>query len=67
MRELSTIQPKTPATSNPFKHRLKSLIILWLRNYRTRKALNGMEPRRLRDIGVDPAQANAEGDTPFWR
>lgn len=67
MSNLSTIQPKALAPSDLFKHRLKSLIILWLRNYRTRKALNGVEPHRLHDIGVDPAQAKAESDTPFWR
>lgn len=67
MRKLSTIQQKSLPFSDLFKHSLKSLITLWLRNYRTRKTLNGMEPHRLRDIGVDPAQAKAESDTPFWR
>ncbi|MEO9819332.1 MAG: DUF1127 domain-containing protein [Paracoccaceae bacterium] len=67
MRKLSTLQLKTLAPSNPFKHRIKPLIIQWFRNYRTRKALSDMEPHRLRDIGIDPTQAKAERDTPFWR
>lgn len=67
MENQSTIQQKAVGDSHPFKHNLKSLISLWLRNYRTRKALNGMEQHRLHDIGIDLAQAEAESHTPFWR
>ncbi|MDA8587099.1 DUF1127 domain-containing protein [Rhodobacteraceae bacterium] len=67
MRNISTVNPKTFARSAQFEHRLKSLFLLWFRNYRTRKALNRIEPHRLRDIGVDAAQAKAEHNTPFWR
>lgn len=67
MEKLSTIQQKALGASHPFKRGLKSLISLWLRNHRTRKALNGMEQHRLHDIGIDPAQASAESHKPFWR
>lgn len=43
------------------------MIRLRIRNHRTRRALRGMEPHRLKDIGVDRVSAERESRTPFWR
>ncbi|PHS04465.1 MAG: hypothetical protein COA78_16520 [Blastopirellula sp.] len=67
MKCTSSIHPNTSTFSHPFQLGFKPLLVLWFRNYRTRKALNGMDGHRLHDIGVDRAQAEAENQKPFWR
>jgi len=67
MKYTPNIHPSTSTFSHPFQFGFKSLLALWFRNYRTRKALNGMEGHRLHDIGVDHAQAEVESHKPFWR
>lgn len=38
----------------------------WETNGRTRKALEKLDNHMLRDIGLTPAEAQAEWDKPFW-
>ena len=42
-------------------------VAAWELRHRSRKHLNTLSPALLRDIGLDPAQANAEAAKPFWR
>lgn len=39
----------------------------WETLRRTRKDLSRLDEHMLRDIGMDPAQAQIETDKPFWR
>lgn len=38
----------------------------WVRVARERRALAQMDERRLRDLGIDPAEAVREAARPFW-
>ncbi len=40
---------------------------LWQERSRSRQALLSMDDRALRDIGLDRASADYEGNLPFWR
>lgn len=44
-----------------------SVLRLWLRRIRTRRALAALHPDQLRDIGLEPWDLRAEIDKPFWR
>ncbi|WP_138936112.1 DUF1127 domain-containing protein [Roseovarius arcticus] len=65
----STSNPKLTASiaSKHSKYGLTSLLAQWWRNHHSRKALGDMEKHHLHDIGVDPAEAEAERRKPFWR
>jgi uncharacterized protein YjiS (DUF1127 family) len=38
-----------------------------LRRYRSRQYLGQLDAHMLKDIGVTPAEAEAEANKPFWR
>jgi hypothetical protein len=42
-------------------------LTLWFARYRERQVLAGLDNRMLSDIGVSPADAQIEADTPCWR
>ena len=44
-----------------------SLVSAWLRRRHTRRSLAKLDPRLLRDIGMDPATRAVEVAKPFWR
>jgi uncharacterized protein YjiS (DUF1127 family) len=67
MSQLLNSPSETLAIPRHFQLGLKFLFALWIRNYQTRKSLNGMEEHRLLDIGVDQMQAEDESRKPFWR
>ena len=43
------------------------VLFLWRERVRQRRALMTLDPRLLRDIGLDRAGAEAEYRKPFWR
>lgn len=43
------------------------VVIKWDRYRQTRKALRGLEPHLLDDIGVTPSAARAEANKRFWQ
>lgn len=67
MKQMPGLHPDTLAAPHPFHRGFKPLIALWIRNYKTRKSLKGMESHRLHDIGLNRTQAEAEGRKSFWR
>ncbi len=42
-------------------------LVAWDLRRRTRKDLARLSGHLLRDVGIDPAHAQAETDKPFWR
>ncbi|USD59884.1 DUF1127 domain-containing protein [Vibrio sp. SCSIO 43140] len=44
-----------------------TVLSVWYRNYRTRKALAEMSERLLDDIGITPYEAKQESRRPFWK
>ena len=46
---------------------LYALVKVWRRRQKDRNALAELAPHMLRDIGVSPAEADAESRKPFWR
>lgn len=46
---------------------LISLLYLWISRARQRRRLRMLEPRELKDIGVDRQQALHEARKPCWR
>lgn len=42
-------------------------LLIWQQRLRDRAALQRMPAHLLRDIGLDPAEVQAEADKPFWR
>ncbi|GAL19706.1 hypothetical protein JCM19235_1062 [Vibrio maritimus] len=44
-----------------------TVLSVWYRNYRTRKALAEMSERLLDDIGITPYEAKQEHRRPFWK
>ncbi|MGH1573150.1 DUF1127 domain-containing protein [Methylobacterium sp. P31] len=55
----------SPASLRPAER--PSLIRMWLRRIRTRRALAALHPDQLRDIGLEPWVLRAEIQKPFWR
>jgi len=45
----------------------KSLVQRWVRNSAGRKDLARLDARMLRDIGLEPFEAQREINKPFWR
>lgn len=45
---------------------LPALLALWHRRATTRAALRELPPERLRDIGLNEAEARLEAARPFW-
>lgn len=43
------------------------LAILWLERGRQRRALQRLDDRMLRDVGLSRADVGRETDKPFWR
>ena len=39
----------------------------WSFRARTRRALRGLTPRMLDDVGIEPGEARYEASKPFWR
>jgi uncharacterized protein YjiS (DUF1127 family) len=46
--------------------RLVDLVMTWQERAYTRRKLLGLDDRMLRDIGIDRATAQHEGEKPFW-
>lgn len=46
---------------------LTGTVALWCRRLRERQQLAALEPRMLRDIGLNEATRLNECDKPFWR
>ncbi|GMQ47479.1 DUF1127 domain-containing protein [Vibrio sp. 10N] len=44
-----------------------TVVSVWYRNYKTRKALAEMSDRLLDDIGISPYEAGQESRRPFWK
>ncbi len=42
-------------------------VFTWETRTKTRRSLRRLDDRLLRDIGLDPAQAGAEGHKRFWQ
>jgi len=42
-------------------------LLTWYDRARERRALLGLSDRQLQDIGISRAEADGEGDKPFWR
>lgn len=42
-------------------------LLVWQQRLRDREALQRMPDHLLRDIGLDPAEVQAEAEKPFWR
>ena len=42
-------------------------VVTWQLRRRTRKDLRNLPDHMLRDIGLDPSAARAEGAKPFWQ
>jgi uncharacterized protein YjiS (DUF1127 family) len=59
----------TELENDGFQLRKNILTVLsvWYRNYRTRKALAEMSDRLLDDIGISPYEAKQESHRPFWK
>ena len=54
----------------PRRTRLRALLrkgAIWAARTRQRQALARLDPRLLRDIGVDPVSARREASKPCWR
>ena len=47
--------------------RIKRLLSLYRRRFRTRNDIKSLSPEILEDIGLNEYQANHEADKPFWR
>ena len=47
--------------------RLTAALAGWLERRRRRRAVLSLDDRRLKDIGLGPADAWQEGHKPFWR
>jgi len=47
--------------------RIATALSVWLDRSRERHALLGLGDLQLRDIGISRAEAEGEGDKPFWR
>ena len=67
MPKAINIYPDTQIEARVIQREFISLISHWIRNYKTRKSLHGMDNHLLQDIGIDRAQAEAEARKPFWR
>ena len=59
-----TTQIKTNAIHTP---NMRQTLLLWMRNYTTRKALRRLTQAQLADVGLSPEQANSEGRKWFWQ
>ena len=46
---------------------LLALLYLWQSRYEERRALSEMDPRLLRDIGLNREAADQEAGKPFWQ
>ncbi len=46
---------------------LRAVLARWAVLRATRRGLARLDPRMLRDIGLDPAARAAECDKPFWQ
>lgn len=44
-----------------------TVVAVWYRNYKTRKALAEMSDRLLDDIGISSYEAGQESRRPFWK
>ena len=42
-------------------------LLAWYERARQRRALLSLSDRQLSDIGISRAEADGEGDKPFWR
>ena len=55
---------------NPFKRCMaaaRQTLRTWAGRARTRRSLRDLSLRMLEDIGVEPGDAMAEANKPFWR
>jgi uncharacterized protein YjiS (DUF1127 family) len=43
------------------------MVVATWRRYRSRQRISELDSHMLKDIGVSFAQAEAEGNKPFWR
>jgi uncharacterized protein YjiS (DUF1127 family) len=50
----------------PSLARLRAMIALWRRRWRTRRQLATLNARALADIGISDAQRRSECRRPFW-
>jgi len=44
-----------------------ALVAAWISRHRQRRALDHLDERLLRDVGLAPAEVRRECDKPFWR
>lgn len=55
---------------NPFKQYMavtRKILRTWLDRARTRRSLRNLSLRMLDDVGLEPGDAMAEANKPFWR
>lgn len=51
----------------PSLRALRRLLAQWRARRQSRASLGRLDPRLLRDIGIDPWQAAQEAARPFWK
>lgn len=61
--------PATARRPTAARRRLSVIetIALWSHRVRTRRELARLDDRMLRDIGIDPYEAEREAAKPFWQ
>ena len=66
---ISSPSPQTIAIPSPFKGwgRFALRLLRLYERQQQRRALRELDRHMLRDIGITPEQAQAEGRKPFWR
>lgn len=64
---LPAYAPTLPAPKTKLLGRLLATLRVWRRRAAGRRALAGMSPRLLADIGVSRVEARIEASKPFWR
>jgi len=63
---MNTLLLGTRGTASPRRARGRGLIATWIARSRDRRRLAEMDERLLADIGLDPVQARAEANKPWW-
>lgn len=67
---MTTLILKQKASGIPLLQKLQAMLAVingWFERHHQRKQLARLEPRMLRDIGLDAEQVQAEIRKPFWK
>jgi len=66
-RTSSVVESGVPPVIGRTIATVRSTFLRWLRTAETRRQLQRLDDRMLRDIGFDPQEAQREAARPFWR